>query len=442
MIMQDLSKYLEDGILFDGRYRLIKLLSTEGGTADVWLAENYESVDTKLSEDTDDVVRVEGTGVLVAIKIYRPKNILDVDGEQSFKAEFKTIFNCHHANLLPTTDYSIFEGMPYLVMPFCDNGSAESLVGCTEEADMWKFLADVAAGLSYLHSVSPQIIHQDIKPANILIDTNKNYCITDFGISIKSGVDDDHCIDNVSSGTLIYMPPERFLDGYVPQASSDIWSFGATAYELITGDVPFGDSGGAAQIEGAKVPPIKKPISKRMAKIIYACLDANPKKRPSAEYIAQYAANKGKKGNLLIGIGAVLAVGLVAGGISTWQLKPKPLDPFMVYKNSGDSIIGLQKQELRDVKYVNHSVALNRLIGAKNYYTKALLENADSPAVNDSISGRIEAIDNIFPVLEQYKGVCDTLDFVIKEDLPTQVEIFSAKRDEISKMLKQKIQKL
>lgn len=117
--MQDLSKYIDGELLFDGHYRLIKLLSAEGGTADVWLAENYESVDTKLSEDTDDVIRVDGTGVLVAIKIYRPRNILDVDGEQNFRSEFKTIFNCHHTNLLPTTDYSICEGMPYLVMPFC-----------------------------------------------------------------------------------------------------------------------------------------------------------------------------------------------------------------------------------------------------------------------------------------------------------------------------------
>ena len=73
--------------MFDGHYRLIKLLSTEGGTADVWLAENYESIDTKLSEDNDDVIRVDGTGVLVAIKIYRPKNILDVDGE-----DFRQLF--------------------------------------------------------------------------------------------------------------------------------------------------------------------------------------------------------------------------------------------------------------------------------------------------------------------------------------------------------------
>ena len=195
--MQDLSKYINGKVLFDGHYRLIKLLSTEGGTADVWLAENYESVDIKISEETDDVIRVDGTGVLVAIKIYRPKNILDVDGEQSFRAEFKTIFNCHHANLLPTTDYSICDGMPYLVMPFCENGSAESLIGnLNNEDDIWKFLTDVSVGLSYLHSIAPPqkkiiIMHQDVKSANILIDTNGNYCITDFSISIKLGMENE-----------------------------------------------------------------------------------------------------------------------------------------------------------------------------------------------------------------------------------------------------------
>lgn len=70
--MQDLSKYINGGVLFDGHYRLIKLLSTKGGTAYVWLAESYEYINTKLSEDSDDVIRVDGTGVLVAIKIHRP----------------------------------------------------------------------------------------------------------------------------------------------------------------------------------------------------------------------------------------------------------------------------------------------------------------------------------------------------------------------------------
>lgn len=441
--MQDLSKYIDGEFLFDGHYRLIKLLSTEGGTADVWLAENYESVDTKLSDDTDDVIRVDGTGVLVAIKIYRPKNILDVDGEQSFRSEFKIIFNCHHTNLLPTTDYSICDGMPYLVMPFCENGSAESLIGKLDnEDDIWKFLADVSAGLNYLHQISPPIIHQDIKPANILIDINGNYCITDFGISIKSGVEDERNLDNESSGTTIYMPPERFKDGYIPDPSSDIWSLGATVYELLTGDVPFGNKGGAAQLDGERIPTIKKNISKKITRIIYACLDSDPKKRPSADCINEYACKKGRKNNALFVSGISLMVGLSIVGLLIWLSNPKPLKPYLIYKNKGDSILNLQKQEINDIKYISYEVARNRLYNANNNYAKALNESFDNKQLRDSIMYRVNSIKLIVVMLEEYKGVCDTLDFVAQEDLPTQIDIYTRKRDNISEILKNKIKSL
>lgn len=441
--MQDLSKYIDGELLFDGHYRLIKLLSAEGGTADVWLAENYESVDTKLSEDTDDVIRVDGTGVLVAIKIYRPRNILDVDGEQNFRSEFKTIFNCHHTNLLPTTDYSICEGMPYLIMPFCENGSAESLIGkLHNEDDIWKFLADVSAGLSFLHSVNPPIIHQDIKPANILIDSNRNYCITDFGISVKSGVEDDRYLDNESSGTTIYMPPERFKDGYKPDTSSDIWAFGATAYEILTGDVPFGNQGGAAQLEGTPIPPIKEAIPKKIKNIVYACLNADPQKRPSAEYIAEYVRRKGKNNRVALIATISIVIGFVLLSVMLWNSKPKALEPFEAYKNSGDSIISLQKQEAAEIKLLNYGITINRLNNAKTIYTKALKESTGDKSVRDSVRNRIVFIQEIIVALGEYKGVCDTLDFVTNEDLPTQIGIFSKKRDRISKTLKNKISNL
>lgn len=100
------------------------------------------------------------------------------------------------------------------------------------------------------------IIHQDVKPANILIDTNGNYCITDF--SIKFGMEDERNLDNESSGTTICMPPERFTEGYIPYTSCDIWAFGATIYELLIGDVPLGNKGGAVQLDGGRIPAIKK----------------------------------------------------------------------------------------------------------------------------------------------------------------------------------------
>lgn len=438
--MQDLSKYINGECLFDGHYRLIKLLSNEGGTADVWLAENYESVDTKISEDTDDVVRVEGTGVLVAIKIYRPKNILDVDGEQSFRAEFKTIFNCHHTNLLPTTDYSICDGMPYLVMPYCENGSAESLIGkINNEDDIWKLLADVSAGLSYLHSIEPKIIHQDIKPANILIDINGNYCITDFGISVKSGAEEENNLDNESSGTTIYMPPERFTDGYTPVTSSDIWSLGATIFELLTGDVPFGNEGGAAQLDGANIPPINKKVSPKISKIIYACLNENPEKRPTAEYIYQYALRKGKKTTHFIVFGLFIVIILSLGILFLRLSNPKPIEPFLIYKNKGDSILYLQKQEAKDIKYLNSKVVRNRLYQANINYTKALKESYENVSIRDSIIHRTNAIRQMFVILDEYQGICDTLDFVTQEDLPIQIDKYSRKRDKVSDIIKNKI---
>lgn len=308
--MKNLDKYIEGKELFDGHYRLIKLLSEEGGTADVWLAENESSIDTTYSEADDDVVKIEGTGVLVAIKIYRPKNVLDVEGEQSFRQEFKTIFNCHHSNLVPTTDYSICEGLPYLVMPYCPKGSAEQLIGkLSQPKDIWQFLYDVASGLEYLHSCSPQIIHQDIKPANILIDNKGNYCISDFGICVNYGIRNQNYFDNLNSGTKQYMAPERFQDDYIPAPSGDIWALGITIYELITGNVPRFD-----EIENQTIFSHKN-LSSDLSGLIKRCLSIDPQKRPSAHEIVELSRSKvySKKSKQLLWPLVVVALVCICG---------------------------------------------------------------------------------------------------------------------------------
>ena len=240
MISEDL---LNQNGLFDNRYRLVKRLSDEGATADVWLAIDTFTLEKKI-DDEDDTggVAVEDSGTRVAIKIYRPKNALDVEGESLFVKEFKTAYNCQHENLLTPTGYGIAIDIPYLVMPYCSKGSVENLVGkLTDEKEIWKFLRQTASGLAYLHSCKPPIIHQDIKPGNILIDDNGNYRISDFGISVKRDYSNDSYLDDKDSGTTDNMPPERFEDNLVPRPASDIWSLGATLFELITGKAPFGE---------------------------------------------------------------------------------------------------------------------------------------------------------------------------------------------------------
>ena len=288
--MLDLEQLAESEELFDGHYRLLYPLNTDGATADIWLAVDTNTVDYEMSDNNGDVD--EEQGLKVAIKVYRPQNALDIEGIQRFRNEFKVVFNCQHSNLLHPVHFAIFKETPYLVLPYCQNGSTELLTGQVQkDDDIWKFIYDVASGLNYLHTNNPPIVHQDIKPANILIDDNRNYTITDFGISISRKHRAYDAEEN--SGTLAYMAPERFSDGALPMPESDIWALGATLYELITGAVPFGERGGSNQIDEKPTPNFtKSTCSKKLQRLICACLSKTPQNRPTARELIEYATNK------------------------------------------------------------------------------------------------------------------------------------------------------
>lgn len=320
MVIADL---LNQNGLFDNRYRLIKRLSDEGATADVWLAVDTFTLDKRLNDENNvETVADEDSGTRVAIKIYRPKNALDVEGESLFVKEFKTAYNCQHENLLAPTGYGIANDIPYLVMPYCGKGSAENLVGkMIDEKEIWKFLQQTAAGLAYLHSCKPPIIHQDIKPGNILIDDNGNYRITDFGISVKREYISDSFLDDKDSGTADYMPPERFENNGVPWPESDIWSLGATVFELITGKSPFGDDGGKAQLAKATMPKIEAPISNSLKRLIYKCINSRVTERPTAEALVKLAKNHGRDNHRIMSIASLILAFLILGFFVLWSLK-------------------------------------------------------------------------------------------------------------------------
>ena len=294
--MLNIQEFAETGKFFDGHYALIKPLSVDGATADVWLAldmntvtESFQATDiVKLHED-----EIEKLGLVVAIKIYRPQNALDIEGEQRFRDEYMIVFNCHHTNLIHPTHFAIFQETPYLVLPYCKFGSSELLIGKKlENEDIWKYILDVSSGLAYLHALTPPIVHQDIKPANILLDDTHHYAITDFGISAQRGGKQGYYYDEENSGTLAYMAPERFQEGSEPIQQSDIWAFGATLYEILTGQVPFGEEGGKNQMESnAQMPNIPN-VSSDIQRLIHACLAKEPGDRPSAEQIKNAAERR------------------------------------------------------------------------------------------------------------------------------------------------------
>lgn len=338
--MKENNNMIASGLLLDGRYKLLHTLSSEGGTADVWLALDTNTIDEVFDDELDKITTNEDTGIKVAIKIYRPKNALDL-GEQRFREEFKIVFNCHHSNLVQPINFSTSNGIPYLVLPFCKNGSSEKLLGkFHDKNELWRYISDVSSGLAYLHSFNPTIVHHDIKPANVLIDDNNNYAITDFGISSHSGLNPDGYDEN-QSGTTAYMAPERFLDDYESSTESDMWSFGATLYELITGKVPFGENGGVEQLEQKLPPPaITQDIPLDMKRLIYDCLAHDPSKRPSAELVSKCAQSQCyplKHTKKYIYIGCAVMAAIVVGAflfLFNKQTPPTQLSNEEVYENA------------------------------------------------------------------------------------------------------------
>lgn len=262
---------LEEHILFANRYLLERLLG-RGGFSEVWLA--------------NDTL----TSLKVALKVYAPGGGMDEHGVQLFSSEFSLVFNLNHSNLLKPTYYDTFERMPYLVLPYCELGSAARLIGQMREEEAWGFMRDIASGLEYLHGQEPPVIHQDIKPDNILIDASGRYLLTDFGISIKARNTLRKSIMKTegSVGTLAYMGPERFSKYPLPIKASDVFSLGATLYELLTGMVPFGEHGGLLLQHGAEIPVLEGEWSDELKGIIDLCLQKETWERPSATEIRVY----------------------------------------------------------------------------------------------------------------------------------------------------------
>lgn len=252
------------GIVVANRYRLIHQLGS-GAFSVVWCAEDLYT-----------------SNMAVALKIYAPSGGLDQEGLEIFSNEYRLLFDYNHPNLLKPMHFDIWEGSPYLVMPFCSKGSVLSKVGTFSEDELIAFIRDISAGLEYLHKQG--CIHQDIKPDNILIDSNGRFVITDFGISTRVRKTLRRSLGKTdSAGTLAYMAPERFSKDPHPIMSSDIFSLGVTAYELASGDLPFGENGGLSLRAGAEIPDLGSKYSAELSNLIGKCLSIEPWDRPKAE---------------------------------------------------------------------------------------------------------------------------------------------------------------
>ncbi|XP_061980664.1 probable receptor-like protein kinase At1g80640 isoform X4 [Populus nigra] len=163
------------------------------------------------------------------------------DIEREFENELNWLTKIHHQNIISLLGYCIHGETRVLVYEMMQNGSLESqLHGPTHGSALtWnlrmKIAVDVARGLEYLHEhCDPPVVHRDLKSSNILLDSNFNAKLSDFGLAVASGIQNKYI---KLSGTLGYVAPEYLLDGKLTD-KSDVYAFGVLLLELLIGRKP------------------------------------------------------------------------------------------------------------------------------------------------------------------------------------------------------------
>ncbi|CAO2201325.1 unnamed protein product [Urochloa humidicola] len=162
--------------------------------------------------------------------------------EKEFENELNFLGKIRHHNVISVLGYCIHEDTRLLVYELMQNGSLETqLHGPSRGSALsWhirlKIALDTARGLEHLHEhCNPMIIHRDIKSSNILLDSEFNAKISDFGLAIYGG---NRNKDDINpSGTVGYVAPEYLLDGLLTE-KSDVYAFGVVLFELLLGRKP------------------------------------------------------------------------------------------------------------------------------------------------------------------------------------------------------------
>jgi serine/threonine-protein kinase len=253
-----------------GRYELVEEVG-EGGMATVFRARDKE-------------LRRE-----VAIKVLFPHLARRPEVVRRFQREARAAATLEHANILRIYDVGGGEGEdpPYIVMELI---RGRSLLGELEQKG--PMLAEVAACLGAVLADAlgaahvAGIIHRDVKPANVMIASDGRVLLTDFGVARLETEDSLVTKTGALLGTPAYMSPEQ-ASGDTATAKSDLYSLGATLYQLSTGSLPY--TGSPAKVmasiaQGSLVPAVKKrsAVGPDLSRAISAMMATDAEARPAS----------------------------------------------------------------------------------------------------------------------------------------------------------------
>jgi tRNA A-37 threonylcarbamoyl transferase component Bud32 len=263
----------------DNKYRLEQMLG-RGGMGAV-----YRARDVRLDR-------------LVAVKVVRAELLGDVAARRRFRREAQIVARLQHRSIVAVYDYGTFpDGGAYLVMELVRGEDLRRVLqreGRMEPEAALRILSSVCDAIDAAHREG--VLHRDLKPENILLTGGSGVAkVLDFGVAKvveeapREGVDASEAPTLMTAagmiiGTPAYMAPEQFsgtrLDGRV-----DVFSLGVIAYEMLSGDLPFGHGslGEVVLAHSRGVPPMRRgDLSAATQTAIRAALSMDPDRRPAS----------------------------------------------------------------------------------------------------------------------------------------------------------------
>jgi eukaryotic-like serine/threonine-protein kinase len=249
------------------------------------MGEVYRARDTRLDRE-------------VAIKVLPAERMADEGRKRRFVQEARAASALNHPNIVTIHEIESAEGIDFIVMELVPGKTLDSLIPKSgmRLGEALRVAIPIADALAAAHGHG--IVHRDLKPGNVMVTPEGVVKVLDFGLaklqpSAEGGGEDDTTLDarvsppsrvGTVAGTPAYMSPEQASGGKV-DARSDIFSFGAVLYEMVTGRRPFGGGSSAetlaALLRGQPKAPseVVPEVPKELEKIILRCLRQEPGQR-------------------------------------------------------------------------------------------------------------------------------------------------------------------
>jgi len=228
----------------------------------------------------------------VFIKVLLPQLGAAVNLDR-FKGEIQPAAELEHPNIVPVLASGVTGRLLYYTMPFVEGESLRVRIAREGELpidDVVKILRDILSALAYAHERG--IVHRDIKPDNVLL-TTYNAQVTEFGIAeaLMASAPPGSLLTSlgVAVGTPAYMAPEQVIADPTADHRADLYSVGAMAYEMLTGNQVFGSRSAQATmaahaIERPEPLDLKRPsVSPALSGLVMRALEKRPADRPQSD---------------------------------------------------------------------------------------------------------------------------------------------------------------